>query len=58
MMGEELNELFNNFYNTYQGYAFNIELLNEETMDNTNTIIGKHENEPFSRWNYNLKTKL
>jgi hypothetical protein len=57
-MGEELNELFDNFCNSDRGCAFNTELLNEETMDNINTIIEKYEKEPFLRWNYNLKTKL
>jgi hypothetical protein len=58
MMGMEFSELLDNFCHTDRGYAFNTELLNEETMDNINTIIERHEKEPFFRWNYNLKTKL
>jgi hypothetical protein len=58
LIGEELNELIYNFCNSDRGYNFNTELLNEETMDNINTIIEKDEKEPFLRWNYNFKTKL
>jgi hypothetical protein len=58
LMEEELNELIENFCNSDRGYSFNTGILNEETMDNINTIIEKYEKEPFLRWNYNLKTKL
>jgi hypothetical protein len=58
MMDNEFAELFNNCCNTDRELNFNTGLLNEETMDNINTIIEKHEKEPFLRWNYNLKTKL
>jgi hypothetical protein len=58
IMGEEFNELFDNFCNTDCGYNFNTGLLNEEIMDNINTIIERHEKETFLKWNYNLKTKL
>jgi hypothetical protein len=57
-MGMEFSELFDNFCSTDRKYVFNTDLLNEETMDNINTIIERHEKEPFLRWNYNLKTKL
>jgi hypothetical protein len=46
-MGEELNELFDNFYKANNGLNFNTDLLNEETMDHINAIIEKHEKEPF-----------
>jgi hypothetical protein len=58
MIGNEFEELFENFCNTDRGYNFNTGQLNEEAMDNINAIIEKHEKEPFLRWNYNLKTKL
>jgi hypothetical protein len=58
LMGKALNELFDNFCNSDRGHNFNTELLKEESMDSINTIIEKHEKEPFLRWNYNLKTKL
>jgi hypothetical protein len=58
LMGEEFNELFDNFYKANNGFNFNTDLLNEETLDRINAIIEKHEKEPFLRWNYNLKTKL
>jgi hypothetical protein len=58
LMGEELNELFDNFCNSVRRINFNTELQNIETMDRINTIIEKHEKEPFLRWNYNLKPKL
>jgi hypothetical protein len=58
LIGEELNELIEKFCNSDRGYNFNTDLLNEKTIDNINTIIEKHEKEPFLRWNYNLKTKL
>jgi hypothetical protein len=58
MMGNEFEKLFDNFCNTDRRYNFNTGLLKEETMDDINTIIEKHEKEPFLSWNYNLKTKL
>jgi hypothetical protein len=42
-IGEEFNELFDNFYRANQGLNFNTDLLNEETMDRINAIIEKHE---------------